>query len=283
MIKTLFYSAVLLAAVQLAVNDATIVTRTCTVPMGPDELKRYKEVALEEVAREERDRLSTYNRFVSQAAASLQSSAEMHRISVQSAEDELRTLQALPLNPPDFSNAPFLSEALRARVVRDHELLVARRAEEIKTAQERVAAVKAGGPQGVAEEQQALKDFAGWKDRYAAALAQTGQTIRKQVDQHFDKGRSVQVVVRFRYQVDKPAVPIDTVVIVDGKQSVGSDPAYVNLPQNMARVYSYVGGVVSFPASKNFDEAFPLEYTYSATAGTPKGVKAKGAAGTAAG
>ncbi|RYG55996.1 MAG: hypothetical protein EON56_04855 [Alphaproteobacteria bacterium] len=262
------------------VNDVTIVTHTCTVPMGEKELKRYKDAALDRLKSDGERKQATYDRVVAESVERLRSVTESHHHYVQATTGELQKLALQNTDEPEFVANPLLSPLMQERAVHADERRKAARLEALALAQQELGELQVNGPQKIANYQEALDGLLSWKEKYPGAVADLTQGTIPMIDEHFSKERSVQVVTRFQYRVDQPAVPLDSVVIVDGKRSVGSDPAYVNLSRSMTRVYDYVGGVVSFNASV-FDDEFPLEFAFSEKISEPNGFKVKGASNAA--
>jgi hypothetical protein len=255
------------------VNNATIVTHTCTVKVDDELLNRAKQGELAAL----KTRADLADLAVTQA---LSQSRNTHAGAVRYGE-ERATYAARRMAEVDKRidyiatepRSPFISingTALRrGEAPPDAATWEARRAENLAVAngekEKLLAEIEAEKQKTQTMIDAALKqidDASTWSDKYAQEIQRTYQAMVKEVDAYYDKSHALKVKTAFRYREGGNAEPVSASLFIDELEGRSATPVYLMDPKRMREYLTYLTkSGMGMDAPKLFDERFPIEHT----------------------
>ncbi|BEP71391.1 MULTISPECIES: hypothetical protein [unclassified Variovorax] len=252
-------------------NNATIVTHTCSIKLTDDIRDKAKQAEL--AALKTRSSLAGLSvstdlsgarsaqvdagrRSEERAAQAAQKLAEMDR-SIERAANATWSpwisLTGAPLTRPSAPPAPGVWEAkLQADVAvlskQKEALLATFEAERQKSAEAAQAA------------QHEIDEAAQWSEKFEREAVQTHAAVVKDVDAFYNKNHDVKVKTLFRYREGENAELLSSTFTVDDVESKGTIPVYLMDPKRMAEYLVFMTKYgLGMKAPDLFDERFPIE------------------------
>jgi len=255
------------------VNNATIVTHTCTVKLSEEIREKAKQAEL--AALKTRASLANISvttdlhgarnaqaeagrRSEERAAQAAQKLAEMDRAIERVANATWSpwiSLTGASLTRPSAPPDPGVWEAKRqadvAALTKQKEALLATvEAERQKSAEAAQAA------------QREIDETTQWSEKFEREAERTYASVAKDVDSFYDRSHEVKVKTSFRYREGGNAEPISSTFIVDDVEVNGTIPVYLMDPKRMAEYLTYMTkSGLGMKAPDLFDERFPIERT----------------------
>lgn len=253
------------------VNNATIVTHTCTVKLSEEIRDKAKQAEL--AALKTRASLANISvttdlhgarnaqaeagrRSEERAAQAAQKLAEMDRSIERVANATWSpwiSLTGASLTRPSAPPDPGVWEAKRqadvAALTKQKEALLATiEAEKQKSAEAAQAA------------QHEIDETAQWSEKFEREAAQTYAAVAKDVDAFYNKSHEVKVKTSFRYREGGNAELLSSTFIVNDVETKGTIPVYLMDPKRMAEYLIHMTKYgLGMKAPDLFDERFPIE------------------------
>jgi len=254
------------------VNNATIVTHTCTVKLDEELLKLAKQGELDAL----KARANLADLSVTHALSEARSiQANALRYSQERAAQASRRVAEIDERIERVATAQrseFLSlsgERLRrGEAPPDAAAWEARRAENLAVAngekekllaeieaekQKTQAAIDAAAKQ--------IEDASTWNEKYAQEIQRTHQAMIKEVDAYYEKSHTLKVKTAFRYREAGHAEPVSAALFIDDLEGRSALPIYLMDPNRMREYLTYLTkSGLGMEANRLFDERFPIEH-----------------------
>ena len=254
------------------VNNATVVTHTCTVKLDDELLNASKQGEL--AALKTRSELADLS--VTTALSQVRSAhAEAVRFSQERATQWARRVAEIDKRIEYIATEPrsqFISingTALRrGEAPPDAAAWEARRAENLAVAngekEKLLAEIEAEKQKTQAAIDTALKqidDASTWNEKYAQEIQLTYQAVAKEVDAYYNKSHTLKVKTAFRYREGGNAEPVSASLFIDDLAGRSATPVYLMDPKRMREYLTYLTkNGMGMDAPQLFDERFPIEH-----------------------
>ncbi|MGO4605206.1 hypothetical protein AB4142_02640 [Variovorax sp. 2RAF20] len=262
------------------VNNATIVTHTCTVKLSDELRSKAKEAELAALkVRASLSNLSVTTNLrgaISARADALRRSEEREAQAAKQVAEMDRSIERVatatwspwismtgaPLTRP---SAPPEPDVWKAKVQADAAVLTKQKEELLATIeaerQRTAAATKAA--------QQEIDELTQWSEKFDREAAQTYAAVAKEVEAFYDKGHELKVKTSFRYREGANAELLASTFVVDDVESSGTIPVYLMDPKRMGEYLLYMAkNGLGMKAPDMFDQRFPIESVVGAYPGS---------------
>jgi hypothetical protein len=247
------------------VDNATIVTHTCTVKLDESIFTASKEKALHDL--DDAVRITTENH---RANVIKTQGRREHALAddggdVAKLNEKLVSIEKenAKLDEPFVFVRRFLADT--EEMARPQwEADKARQRTELAAEKERalndVAEAKSSQQKRLEESTRVLEAIQPWLPKYAEALAQTKAAVIKEIDAAFDKSHTAEVKTVFRYREGRDAELIDSALFVDGRKRSSTIPVYLVDPKRMQEYIDYTSkDGFAMGIREMFDQLFPIE------------------------
>ena len=254
------------------VNNATIVTHTCTVKLDDALLNQAKQGEL--AALKTRADLADLS-----VVTALSQARNAHASAVRSSQDRAtqaaqrvavvdQRIQYIATEPRSQFISINGAALKRGEAPPDAAAWEARRAENLAVAngekEELLAEIEAERQKTQAAIDAALKqidDASTWNDKYAQEIQKTYQAMVKEVDAYYDKSHALKVKTVFRYREGGNAEPASASLFIDDLAGRSAIPVYLMDPKRMREYLTYLTkSGMGMDAPQLFDERFPIEH-----------------------
>lgn len=255
------------------VNNATIVTHTCTVKLDDALLNLMKQGELAAL----KARADLADLSVTQALSQARNThASAVHYSDERATQAARRVAVIDQRIQYIATEPrsqFISingTALRrGEAPPDAAAWEARRAENLAVAngekEKLLAEIEVEKQKTQTAIDAALKqidDASTWNEKYAQEIQRTYQAMVKEVDAYYDKSHTLKVKTAFRYREGGNAEPVSASLFIDELEGRSATPVYLMDPKRMREYIIYLTkSGMGMDAPKLFDERFPIEHT----------------------
>lgn len=254
------------------VNNATVVTHTCTVKLDDELLKlsRQGELAALKTRADLAD-LSVTS-ALSQArnihAAAVRYGQERATQAARRVAEVDKRIEYIAIEPRSqfisISGAPLRrGEAppeAAAWEARRAENLAAANAEKEKLLAE-IEAEKQKNQTGIDAALKQIDDASTWGGKYAQEIQRTYEAVAKEVEAYYDKSHTLKVKTAFRYREGGNAEPISASLFIDDLAGRSAMPVYLMDPKRMREYLTYLTkSGMGMDAPRLFDERFPIEH-----------------------
>jgi hypothetical protein len=254
------------------VNNATVVTHTCTVKLDDELLNLSKQGEL--AALKTRADLAdlSVTTALSQArnihADALRYSQERASQAARRVAEVDKRIQYIAAEPRSqfisISGAPLR----RGEMPPDEAAWEARRAENLAVAnaekEKLLAEIKAEGQKNQTAIDVALKpinDASTWNEKYTQEIQRTYEAVTKEVEAYYDKSHTLKVKTAFQYREGGNAEPVSASLFIDDLDGRSAMPVYLMDPKRMREYLIYLmKNGMGMGAPRLFDERFPIEH-----------------------
>lgn len=254
------------------VNNATVVTHTCTVKLDDELLNSSKQgelaalktraalanlsvtSALSQARGIHADALRSSQERATQAARRVAEIDQRIQYITTEQRSQFISINGTPLRrgeaPPDEA----AWEALRA------QKLATMNAEKEKLLAE-IDAEKQKNQTVIDAAAKQIEDATTWNAKYAQEIQRTYEAMVKEVDAYYDKSHTLKVKTAFRYREGANAEPIGASLFIDDLEGRSAIPVYLMDPKRMREYLSYLTkNGMGMDAPRLFDERFPIEH-----------------------
>ncbi|QOF79687.1 hypothetical protein [Variovorax sp. 38R] len=253
------------------VNNATIVTHTCTVKLDDGLLKLAKQGELDAL----KTRANLADLSVTHALSEARSiQANALRYSQERAAQASRRVAEIDQRIERIATAQrseFLSlsgdRLRRGEAPPDAAAWEARRAENLATANgekekllAEIEAEKQKSQAAIDAAAKQIEDASTWNEKFAQEIQRTHQAMIKEVDAYYEKSHTLKVKTAFRYREAGNVEPVSAALFIDDLEGRSALPVYLMDPNRMREYLTYLTkSGLGMEANRLFDERFPIE------------------------
>ncbi|TPG23461.1 hypothetical protein [Variovorax guangxiensis] len=264
------------------VNNVTIVTHTCTIAIDDSVFRMSKEKALRDLRDAERVSVQSYNEAVTRATAQLEGYKRQDGAYTADLTGKLEQIDRdiAALDQPFVFVRRFLGQTEEMTKKADEESRARRRVEyaELKERLLReIDSSKSSDHRNIEESKRILENYTSWDDKYAAAVTQTREALKKEIDARYDKDHVVQVKTSFKYREGALAELVYAGIVIDGQKRGSTIPVYLMDPKRMGEFIAYMTkDGFGMDVFGRYDESFPIQADYGDSTSYAQGYKYKG-------
>lgn len=254
------------------VNNATIVTHTCTVKLDDALLNLAKQGEL--IALKTRADLAdlSVTQALSQArnihTSAVGYSQERATLAARRVAEVDQRIQYITTEPRSQFISINGTPLRRGEAPPDAAAWEARRAENLAVAngekEKLLAEIEAEKQKTQTAIDAALKqidDASTWNEKYAQEIQRTYQVMIKEVDAYYEKSHTLEVKTIFRYREGGNAEPVSAALFIDELEGRSAIPVYLMDPNRMREYLIYLTkSGMGMEANRLFDERFPIEH-----------------------
>jgi hypothetical protein len=254
------------------VNNATIVTHTCTVKLDDALLNLAKQGELTAL----KTRADLADLSVTQAlsearnihTSAVRYSQERATLAARRVAEVDQRIQYITTEPRSQFISINGTPLRRGEAPPDAAAWEARRAENLAVAngekEKLLAEIEAEKQKTQTAIDAALKQIdaaSTWNEKYAQEIQRTYQAMVKEVDAYYDKSHTLKVKTTFRYREGGNAEPVSAALFIDELEGRSAIPVYLMDPNRMREYLIYLTkSGMGMEANQLFDERFPIEH-----------------------